>query len=99
MSRPSDLFTDGDREVRIHNGDVLLTRVTGGGCVLGAVMAAFAAGGGDLCDAVAWATLVYTVAAERAAALAPRPGSFSVALLDSLYAVSPDMVRERAIVR
>lgn len=43
VSGPVDLITDGTRVARIANGDVLLTRVTGGGCALGAVTAAFLA--------------------------------------------------------
>ncbi|WP_200921765.1 hydroxyethylthiazole kinase [Agromyces sp. Leaf222] len=41
VSGPVDLITDGHRTARIANGDALLTRVTGGGCALGAVTAAF----------------------------------------------------------
>jgi hydroxyethylthiazole kinase len=43
VSGTVDLITDGVRVARIANGDALLTRVTGGGCALGAVMAAFLA--------------------------------------------------------
>lgn len=93
VSGPVDLITDGRRVVRIANGDELLTRVTGGGCALGAVMAAFLgaarASGTDPLTAVASASLVYTVAAERAAARASGPGSFAVELLDALASVGP----------
>lgn len=93
VSGPVDLITDGTRVLRIANGDALLTRVTGGGCALGAVMAAFlgAARGGahDALTAVAAASLVYTVAAERAVAVSSGPGSFAVALLDALSALEP----------
>ncbi|MDQ0615964.1 hydroxyethylthiazole kinase [Microbacterium sp. W4I4] len=96
VSGPVDLITDGRRVIRIANGDALLTRVTGGGCALGAVMASFlgaARGSGtDVLTAVAAASLVYTVAAERAAATAPGPGSFAVALLDALDAVDSDEI-------
>ncbi|WP_350351963.1 hydroxyethylthiazole kinase [Microbacterium sp. A8/3-1] len=92
VSGPVDLITDGQRVLRIANGDELLTRVTGGGCALGAVMAAFlgAAGraGVDAFTAVASASLVYTIAAEQAALRSTGPGSFAVALLDALSAVS-----------
>jgi hydroxyethylthiazole kinase len=94
VSGPVDLLTDGERVIRIANGDPLLTLVTGGGCALGAVMAAFlgAARGTDLSalSAVAAASLVYTIAAERAAAQSAGPGSFAVALLDALASVQPD---------
>jgi hydroxyethylthiazole kinase len=43
----------------------------------------------SLLDAVAAASLVYTVAAERAAVVSSGPGSFAVALLDALAAVQP----------
>ena len=100
VSGAVDLLTDGERVLRLSNGDALLTRVTGGGCALGAVMAAFlgtarATGTGAL-DAVAGASLVYTIAAEDAAASASGPGSFAVALLDALAAVEPAEVIARA---
>jgi hydroxyethylthiazole kinase len=41
VSGPIDLITDGRRTARIANGDVVLTRMTGGGCALGAITAAF----------------------------------------------------------
>lgn len=93
VSGPVDLVTDGERVIRVANGDPLLTLVTGGGCALGAVMAAFLGAArstpiGQL-GAVAAASLVYTVAAERAATVSSGPGSFAVALLDALAAVQP----------
>lgn len=79
--------------IRIANGHELLTRVTGGGCALGAVMAAFLgamrARAIDPLAAVAAGSLVYAIAAERAAATASGPGSFAVSLLDELAAVQP----------
>ena len=93
VSGPVDLLTDGTRVIRIANGDPLLTLVTGGGCALGAVMAAFLGAARHTeaapLDAVAAASLVYTIAAERAAAVSSGPGSFAVALLDALAAVQP----------
>lgn len=100
VSGPVDLLTDGKRVIRIANGHELLTRVTGGGCALGAVMAAFLGAargtGTDALTAVAAATLVYTVAAERAAESSRGPGSFAVGLLDALSAVTPADLRARA---
>ncbi|MFP1603387.1 hydroxyethylthiazole kinase [Microbacterium sp. 2216-1] len=102
VSGATDLITDGERVIRIANGDPLLTRVTGGGCALGAVMAAFLgaarATGADAMTAVAAATLVYTVAAERAAKVAAGPGSFAVAFIDALAAVeTDDLLRDARI--
>ncbi|MGX5695575.1 hydroxyethylthiazole kinase [Agromyces soli] len=93
VSGPVDLITDGERTVRLANGDALLTRVTGGGCALGAVTAAFLAvadgtrTGARALEAVVAANLVYTVAAELAAAEASGPGSFAVRFVDALASV------------
>lgn len=83
--------TDGT-PVSVHNGHPLLTRVTGGGCALGAVMTAFASLTEDPQLAATAATGVYTVAAERAAVLATGPGSFAVEFLDELATITPEEV-------
>ncbi|GAA4490499.1 hydroxyethylthiazole kinase [Microbacterium panaciterrae] len=100
VSGPIDLIVDADAEIRIDNGDALLTRVTGGGCALGAVMAAFLGAarqtGHAPAVAAAAATIVYTIAAEDAAQGADGPGSFAVRLLDALAAVAPADLAARA---
>jgi len=96
VSGEVDLLTDGRDVVRCANGDALLTRVTGGGCALGAVIAAFASLGDDRLAAASAAHTVYGIAAERAAAHSRGPGSFAVALLDELAAVEPADVRQHA---
>lgn len=100
VSGPVDLITDGTRVIRIANGDPLLTRVTGGGCALGALMAAFLGAArdhdADALEAVSAATLVYTLAAEHAARVADGPGSFAVGLLDALAGIDPADVTAEA---
>ncbi|WBU38814.1 hydroxyethylthiazole kinase [Homoserinibacter sp. YIM 151385] len=96
VSGPVDVVTDGRDLVRIANGDALLTRITGGGCALGAVMAAFAAVDADRFATTVAAITVYTVAAELAAERASGPGSFQAAFLDALAAVDAGTVRSRA---
>ncbi|MBM6404546.1 hydroxyethylthiazole kinase [Phycicoccus sp. CSK15P-2] len=98
VSGPVDVITDGRDLARVGNGDVLLTRVTGGGCALGAVMAAFAAVDDDRLVATVAATTVYTVAAELAAERATGPGSFAAGFLDALATVDADTVRRRAAI-
>jgi hydroxyethylthiazole kinase len=95
VSGPVDLVTDGRRTARIDNGDALLTRVTGGGCALGAVMAAFAAVA-DPFDAAVAAPATYCIAAEDAAARAAGPGTFAAFFLDELSRIQPADVRSRA---
>lgn len=90
VSGPVDHLTDGHRVVTVANGHPLMTRVTGVGCALGALMAAFSAVLEDGLLAATAATAVLTVAADHAAMTAQRPGSFAVALLDELDALSPE---------
>ncbi|MDZ8172252.1 hydroxyethylthiazole kinase [Microbacterium xanthum] len=96
VSGPVDLITDGTRTVRVANGHEWLTKVTGGGCALGALMAAFASTTDDALTAAVAATLTHTIAAEDAAAASKGPGSFAVALLDALHALTPGQLAERA---
>ena len=85
--------------VRVANGTELLTRITGGGCALGAVIAAFTSVAAE--DPVAAAvagTAVHTIAAELAARDAGGPGTFQPLFLDRLASLTPeDVVREARI--
>ena len=98
VSGPVDLITDGTAVVRVSNGHELLTRVTGGGCALGSVIAAFLGSRGErsVLEAVVAAHVCYEVAAERAAARSAGPGTFAANFLDELAAVAPDDVRDAA---
>lgn len=95
VSGPTDHITDGQRVVRLSNGHPWLTLVTGGGCALGALMAAFAAAVPDPVVAAAAATSTLTVAADSAAEAARGPGSFAVALLDELALLQPEALAAR----
>ncbi|OLT38921.1 hydroxyethylthiazole kinase [Serinicoccus sp. CNJ-927] len=95
VSGPVDRLTDGTRSVEVHNGDALMTRVTGVGCALGALMAAAAAVEPDPLLAATTATAALTVAADGAAAASAGPGSFAVALLDELAVLEADTLAER----
>ena len=95
VSGPVDHITDGSRMVRVSNGHPWLTRVTGGGCALGALMAAFAAVVPDSVIAAAAATATLTVSADSAANQSRGPGSFAAALLDELALVEPANLAER----
>ncbi|MHA7191462.1 hydroxyethylthiazole kinase [Arthrobacter sp. MDT2-16] len=100
VSGAVDLFVGPDGQmVAAANGNSLLTRVTGGGCALGAVMAAFASLTDDAVLAATAATGAYTIAAEQAAAQAHGPGSFAVSFLDMLAGLTPDDVIMRLDLR
>ena len=87
VSGAVDVITDGDAVVEVSTGHPLMTKVTGVGCALGAVVAACCSVQPSALDAAVSATSILTVAAERAAAGSTGPGSFAVALLDELAAL------------
>lgn len=92
VSGPVDAITDGERIVQVATGTELLTRITGGGCALGATIAGFV---GVLRDddpllATAAAVAAYTIAAEAAADGATGPGSFAVRFLDALSSLDAE---------
>jgi hydroxyethylthiazole kinase len=95
VSGAVDHITDGNRTVRVSNGHPVMTQVTGVGCALGALIAAFAGTVDDPLIAATAATAMLTVAADGAALSSIRPGSFAVALLDELSDVSPGSLAER----
>ncbi|WP_181440640.1 hydroxyethylthiazole kinase [Curtobacterium sp. MCLR17_045] len=93
------LVAPGIGAVRVANGTDLLTRITGGGCALGAVVAAFTSVAPEDAGAAAVAaTAVHTIAAELAARDAGGPGTFQPLFLDRLASLtSEDVVREARI--
>ena len=86
ISGERDLITDGDRVFRVGNGVPMMTRVTGLGCGLSAVVGAFCSvAEGDLLAATAAAFGFYGLCGELAYESSQRPGRFFVAFVDALY--------------
>lgn len=96
VSGAEDYITNGRIECRIRNGHPLMSRITGSGCVASAVTGAFAAVASEPILAAASALVVLGLAGEWAAQQATRPGSYAVALIDGLDAITPDAVRAGA---
>lgn len=95
VSGEKDLSTDGGRVLRVANGVPLMTRVTGLGCGLSAVIGAFCAvDRDDLLDATAAAFGFYGLCGELALGISDRPGSFFVAFLDTLYSAGGAEIRD-----
>ncbi|RJP94255.1 MAG: hydroxyethylthiazole kinase [Desulfobacteraceae bacterium] len=94
ISGPEDIVTDGQQLFRIANGHPLMTKVTGLGCGLSAVTAAFCAraGGGDLVSATAAALGYYGLCGEVAFRISNQPGGFFVAFVDALYTLSSEEI-------
>jgi hydroxyethylthiazole kinase len=88
ISGAEDFITDGTREYRVRNGHPLMTRVTGLGCGLSAVVGAFCAvGKGDMTASTAAAFGVYGLCGEIAVKISDKPAGFQNAFIDTLYSV------------
>ncbi|PQZ90225.1 hydroxyethylthiazole kinase [Arthrobacter sp. MYb227] len=97
VSGQEDLITDGTRNVLVHGGSDMLTRVTGGGCALGAMVAAFLSVHDDPLVATVAAHAFYSAAAERAVLISDGPGSFAMNFIDSLHLVQPQELKDKAV--
>jgi len=96
ITGPIDLITDGERVCRVSNGHELMGWVTGTGCTATALIGAFLSVDPDPVAASATALAYFGLAGERAAALSKGPGSFQVALLDALFNMDEDTLRDGA---
>lgn len=82
----TDLIIDGENIACVSNGDQMLGKITGSGCMLTGIIAAFlGAGAVPLTAAISGLTL-YGAAGERAAAQSGtrQPGTFRCLLIDAL---------------
>jgi hydroxyethylthiazole kinase len=96
VSGAVDYVTDGLAVVEVRTGDPMMTRVTGVGCALGALVAACCAVERSPLVAAGAATTMLTVAAEVAVARSEGPGGFAVALLDAVHALDAPTLRAHA---
>jgi hydroxyethylthiazole kinase len=97
VSGPVDHIVLDEQLVRVRNGHPWMTQVTGVGCALGALMAAYAGALDDPMLAAVAATATLTVAADIAAENARGPGSFAVNLLDELSLLEPETLTDRVV--
>ncbi|MEZ5824629.1 MAG: hydroxyethylthiazole kinase [Geminicoccaceae bacterium] len=91
-----DHVTDGERRFDMSNGHPLMDRVTAMGCAASALAGAFLAIDEDPFTATASAILIFGIAGEIAGEKAQGPGTFQPHLLDALYHMSGEEIRQRA---
>ncbi len=91
-----DFITDGDRIVRVSNGSTFFGRVTGAGCALTGIMAAFLSVDPDPVSASASALSYFGVAGEMAEKECKGPGSFVSCFLDALCNIAPEDLKKKA---
>lgn len=84
ISGAQDFIVQDNNYTLLECGSVLMTKITGAGCLLSAVVAAFHAVEKNSYDASLMAAYFYGKCGEKAAVTTQKPGSFKVNFLDSL---------------
>ena len=90
---PQDLIVSSGKEVIVENGHPMMGQVTGMGCMLTAVMGAFAAVESDPMIAAVGAIAFFGLVGEQAALRSEGPGTFKSIFFDTLFSLTPDLMR------
>lgn len=85
ISGEVDYITDGEIVISVPGGHEIMTKVTGSGCSLGALMASLLAVADTPLRAATTASAIFAICGERAMEKAKGPGSFAAAFIDELY--------------
>ncbi|WP_147804030.1 hydroxyethylthiazole kinase [Alkalicoccus halolimnae] len=97
MTGEQDIITDGRSTFIVSNGTEMLTKITGAGCLLTSVAAAFSSVEKNALEAVTAACAFYGASAEAAAERQSfsGPGHFQVHLLDMIDQISDEDLQNR----
>ena len=87
VTGPVDIVVGANQVLEVRNGHPLLGRITGSGCMATAAIGILLAAGDDVALQTALGLGTYELAAERAAAGDPGPGTFRARLLDEVAAL------------
>lgn len=89
-----DFITDGKNSAIIQNNTKMLTKITGAGCMLGALCGATAGAFENKFIATVAAILSMNIAGEEAFKEAKAPGSFRIKLIDSIYELTEEKLKK-----
>ena len=96
ISGEVDIITDGTTVLTVHGGNEIMTRVTGTGCTLTGILAAFVAASPDNpLEASAAAIAMMCVAGDEALAHTGTPtgtGTFRTLMMDALSLITPNQL-------
>ena len=94
ISGPVDFITNGSDTNHIPYGSPLMPLITGMGCALTAVIAAFHAVESNAFAAATAATTYFGVCGQYAGHIAKHPGTFRTAFIDTLHAADFNVLRD-----
>ncbi len=92
ISGAEDFITDGKRQESLKFGSPLMPFITGMGCTLTAVIAAFRATINDSFEAAKYATSYFGLCGNLANIKADKPATFRSAFIDELYAADTESI-------
>jgi hydroxyethylthiazole kinase len=99
-SGPIDIISDGNEIYTIRNGDEIMPRITGSGCMLSSLVGGFVGSNDDKFIATIAAGLVMAISGEIAAEYCKKnnfgSGTFRNILIDELYKIDKDTILKRA---
>lgn len=95
MSGETDVITDGQSNILIHNGHSLMSKITGTGCLATALTGAFLAVNPNSLQGSAHAAILMGIAGEIAAEKSKGPGSFRQNFFDKLYSITLKEIEQR----
>lgn len=95
ISGKTDLILSNDSSFYNSYGNPIMTKITGMGCVLNAMIAAFASVNNDYSLASYLAVTFYTLCAEQAINEASTPAKFKNEFIDSLYAPDWSFIEQK----
>lgn len=92
----TDIISDGRRSCMVFNGTGILTRITGAGCMVGALMAGFCGANDDQYLAAAAAVVTMNLAGELAQENpgGQYPGTFRTRLFDQISLVDENIIKK-----
>ncbi len=96
----TDVLTDGTETIAVSNGVSDMARVTGTGCILNCLTAAFLSAAETPLDAAACAVLLLGIAGETALPERKKGlGSYHVALIDAISSLDAGQLKKKAKIR
>lgn len=99
VTGPTDVITDGTKTYLVHNGHPAMATITGSGCQLSALCAAYAASWDDTVEAIVAAVATMGVVGEEAVKTLGEPvGNLSLrgAIIDAIATADPNHIERSA---
>ena len=94
-----DIVSDGNKTYIVSNGDSMMAKVVGTGCMAASVIGTFIAVEKDLALAAAAGLSCYEIAAELAAKDSKGPGSFKENLFDEIFNLDRNKISSRSRIK